>query len=83
MKVTLDLPEDVGLALRRESARRGGHRAVSCNELVMEAIRQVYMDQPIETTCRLDVREGRSVVYAPGTNRTVSSDDVRNALNEL
>lgn len=83
MKTTLDLPEDVALTLRLESARRGGRRAASYSKLVADAIRQVYSGNPEVEECRLELQEGRVVVHAPTGSQIVTSDAVRNALDEI
>jgi len=83
MKTTLDLPEDVALTLRLESARRGGRRVASYSKLVADAVRQVYSSGNITQECRLELVEGRVLVHAPEAAKPVSSEDVQNALDEL
>ena len=82
MKTTLDLPEDVALTLRMESARRGGRRAASYSKLVADAVRKVYAGEQT-APCQIDLEEGRVVVAPPSENPIVRSDDVRSALDEM
>ena len=82
MKTTLDLPDDVALTLRLESAKRGGRRAASYSKLVSDAIRQVYSGNS-DSSCELELKEGRVVVSPGKGHRRVSSEDVRWALDEL
>lgn len=83
MKTTLDLPDDVALTLRLESARRGGRRVASYSKLVADAIRQVYSGQSVREECQLELKEGRAVVHAPAGTPSVTSESVRAALNEV
>jgi len=82
MKTTLDLPDDVALTLRLESARRGGRRAASYSKLVADAIRQVYAGEA-QATCKIQMKKGRAVVSNPDKKKRVTSEDVRNALDDI
>lgn len=82
MKTTLDLPEDVALTLRLESARRGGRRVASYSQLVADAIRLVYSGAPT-AKCSIEWVAGRAVVHAPEGIRRVTSGEVRKALDEI
>jgi len=82
MKTTLDLPDDVAMTLRMESARRGGRRKASYSQLVSDAIRQVYMDGNPGGPPKVTSIPGRVVVHPADRGRKVSSEDVRLALDE-
>jgi hypothetical protein len=81
MKTTLELPADVALTLRRESARRGGRKAASLSKLVADAVRKVY-GTPEPSPRREVLKPGRVVLKAAADAPKLTAERIREALND-
>ncbi len=79
MKTTLELPPDVALTLRLESARRGGRKAASLSKLVADAVRKVYgvASPPPQ---KLPLKPGRVVIAAAADAPRLTAERLREAL---
>jgi len=80
VKTTLDLPADVALTLRMESARRGGRKAASLSKLVADAVRKVYGASAPPPSRRSQLTPGRVVVAAAPDAPLVTAERIQSAL---
>jgi len=81
MRTTLDLPNDVALFLRRESASRGGRRAAPVSGLIADAVRGYYMKPKARP--KIDLTPGRVLIKFPNGTPKITHEEVRDALDEM
>jgi len=80
MRTTLDLPDDVGRALREESARRGGRGKAPISQLVAEAVRAKFGHAQGAVRRQIGVKDGLPVVRRVYTSEVLSMDTIERAL---
>ena len=81
MRTTLDIPSDVALFLRRESASRGGRRAAPISGLIADAVRSYYMKPKARP--EIDLTPGRVLVKFPRGTPKITHGETREALDEM
>ncbi|MFZ4599565.1 MAG: hypothetical protein ACOYNN_13055 [Terrimicrobiaceae bacterium] len=83
MRTTLDLPDDVGLVLREESARRGGRGKASLGQLVAEAVREKFGSQRGWRSRKIGRGDGMPVVRRAYVGEVLLQADIDRALDEI
>jgi hypothetical protein len=83
MRTTLDLPDDVGLVLREESARRGGRGKAPLSQLVAEAVRAKYGPQPGGSPRKIEQSDGLPIVSRAYAGEVLAQASIDRALAEM
>lgn len=83
MRTTLDLPDDVGLVLREESARRGGRGKAPLAQLVAEAVREKFGSQRGQGSRKIGRSDGLPVVRRAYAGEVLVQADIDRALEEV
>ncbi len=82
MRTTLDLPDDVGITLRQESAGRGGRGRAPLSLLVAEAVRAKFGETPRPSDRILDRVGDFPIVRRTHRRENIDHRSIDQALDE-